>query len=126
MLWSAHNGTFLPWRPLHADVHGEFTVLEAAPGNPDPSSLLAPAKLAIDPSGTLTNEVEVALVAPKELAEQPLWVGILSVGAGRNGRLGYFSSFLTPISATTALAASTASVAVCYGIARELTDRRTA
>jgi len=111
-LWSEHNGTRLEWQPLHTDVHGEFTVLEitapAAGDRLDPSTLLSPAKLALDPGGALTNDVEVALVAPKELAEQPLWVGVLTIGAGRNGRLGYFSDFLTPISATTSLAANAA------------------
>lgn len=111
-LWSLHNGAQIEWQPLHTDVHGEFTVLEivtpAAGMRIDPSSLLSPAKLALDPSGALTNEIEVALVAPKELAEQPLWVGVLSIGAWRNGRLGYFSEFLSPISATTSWAASAA------------------
>jgi hypothetical protein len=111
-LRSEHNGVQIEWQPLHTDVHGEFTVLQVdmpvAADRPDASTLLAPAKLAIDPRGTLSNDIEVALVGPKELAEQPLWVGVLSVGAGRNGRLGYFSSFLTPISASTALVANAA------------------
>ncbi|HZM16366.1 MAG TPA: hypothetical protein VFE28_10205 [Candidatus Krumholzibacteria bacterium] len=113
-LLSRHGTALLEWRPLFTDVHGEFTVFEVAPDSARAAAALAataalvPAKLVFDPSGNLTEDVEAALVAPKEMAEEPLWVGVLSVGPGKSGRLGYYSSFLTPISSTQQWPASTA------------------
>lgn len=100
---SHHDGERLTWTPLYTDIQGEFTVLEAqaepaASGRSVPS--LAPAKLMVDPHGDLPQEVEVALVAPSTLPDEPLWVGILSAGSNVEGRPGYFGAFLTPISAT--------------------------
>lgn len=104
-LTSLHGTSRLDWQPLYTDVQGEFTVLEvvrgtteATAGSMDPTTLLTPAKLALDPRGVLTEDIEAALVAPSELAEQPLWVGVLSIGSSKTGRLGYFSNFLTPLS----------------------------
>lgn len=115
--YSKHAGTRIEWQPLYNDVHGEFTILEAASApasgaiGTDAAVFLAPVRLALDPGGAMSDEVEAALVAPKELAEQPLWVGVLSIAATRNGRLGYFSSFLTPLSASTPLPANAAMAA---------------
>ncbi len=114
-LISLHGTSRLEWRPLYTDVHGEFTIVEAMRDTTsqtasvmDPSTLLSPAKLALDPRGVLTEDIEAALVAPRELAEQPLWVGVLSIGSSKAGRLGYFSSFLTPLSGENPFIANTA------------------
>lgn len=115
-LLSRHGMAFLEWRPLYTDVHDEFTVFEVDPDSTrapaaitaTATAALVPAKLVFDPSGNLTEDVEAALVAPKEMTEEPLWVGVLSVGPGKSGRLGYYSSFLTPISSTQQWPASSA------------------
>lgn len=111
-LTSLHGGRKLHWRPLLSDVQGQFTVLEADRVASDSAALEAlrsPAKLLLDPSGNPQADVEVALVPPLELGEQPLWVGVLSVGLGQAGRPGYYSSFLTPINASGPEATVTAS-----------------
>ncbi len=117
-LTSLHGTSRLDWEPLYTDVHGEFTVLGATHGTTgrtdsilDPADVLSPAKLALDPRGVLTEDIEAALVAPRELAEQPLWVGVLSIGSSKSGRLGYFSSFLTPLSGENPLIANVAMAA---------------
>ena len=103
-LVSQHGAARLEWRPLYTDVHGEFTVFEVNPTTARAAAslvataALAAAKLVLDPNGALTHDVEAALVAPKEWAEEPLWVGVLSVAPGKSGRLGYYSTFLTPVS----------------------------
>jgi hypothetical protein len=73
--------------------------------------LHSPARLLLDPSGNPPADVEVALVPPLELGDQPLWVGVLSVGSGQAGRPGYYTSFLTPISPKGPAATMTAAAA---------------
>lgn len=122
-LTSLHGGGRLHWRVLLSDVQGQFTVLEADPGASDAEAqgvVRAAAKLLIDPGGNPPTDVEVALVPPSELGEQPLWVGVLSVGPGENGRLGYFSSFLSPISASGPVTTVAATAAEPAGIDPQL------
>lgn len=102
VLVSLHQGSEVHWRPLLADAQGQFTVFEADRNGSAPEALetvRSPARLLLDPAGNPPSDVEVALVPPQELGEEPLWVGVLSVGPAQNGRLGYFTNFLTPISA---------------------------
>lgn len=104
---SLHGGEQLTWTPVTVDTQGEFTVLEAA-GSGTAASRLTPAKLGMDAAGSVPEEVEAVLVAPAALADQPLWVGVLSAAPGAQGRLGYFGDFLTPISGATPLPATEA------------------
>ena len=115
-LWSRHDDGWLCWQPLMADVEGEFTVLQAAgfeadPGHEPParwSELVAQAAVNPNPQGQPAREVEVALVAPPELADQPLWVGVLTAETSHNGRATYRSNFLHPVPDSAALSTTAA------------------
>ncbi|UCE03641.1 MAG: hypothetical protein JSW67_05500 [Candidatus Latescibacterota bacterium] len=98
-----HAQAWLGWRALHTDVHGEFTILGPDPASTTPEARLAAAQLLLDPEGDVQPDVAVALVPPQELEEEPLWVGVLTAAATTDGRPGYFSSFLEPLSASYAL-----------------------
>ena len=118
-LRSRHPDGWIEWRVLLADAEGEFSVLQADGFRADPNrrapsdldQLVAPARVKPDPHGQPAPEVEVALVAPPELQEQPLWVGVLVAETSRTGRASYTSSFLHPVEDVSALSASSAHAA---------------
>lgn len=115
-LRSRHAHGWMLWRVLLTDVEGEFTVLQAdafepdvegaAPG--DLADLVSAASVNPDPQGQPAEEVEVALVAPSERPDQPLWVGVLTAQPSRTGRSNYMSSFLHPLDDSAALSTSSA------------------
>ena len=100
-LRSRTAGGWVEWRVLCTDLQGEFCILEAAPASGSIDAPVVPlpaaAHLRVDPSGALSQDVEVALVPPEELAGQPLWVGILRARSSGSGRPSYFSSYMEPI-----------------------------
>lgn len=100
-LATRHGEGWTGWKALHSDVQGEFTILrpDADAGTPP----LPVAPLSLDPHGGVPADVSVALVPPHELEQEPLWVGVLTAVATAGGRPGYFSSFLEPIGAASAL-----------------------
>lgn len=115
-LRSRHQDGWMHWRVLLNDGEGEFTVLQAERFAPDPgreaparlAALVAAASVNPDPEGRPRQEVRVALVAPPELPEQPLWVGVLRAETSSSGRSTYTSNFLHPVDDVAALGASEA------------------
>jgi hypothetical protein len=118
-LRSRHAPGWMRWRVLLMDVEGEFTVLQADGFQPDTDSsaptdladLVAAASVNPDPHGQPVPEVEVALVAPSERPDQPLWVGVLTAETSPTGRSTYTSSFLHPLEDSAALSTSSAHAA---------------
>ena len=118
-LRSRHADGWIQWRLLLTDGEGEFSVLQADVFRPDPGRsapadldhLVAAAQVKPDPHGQPAREVEAALVAPTELADQPLWVGVLIAETSRTGRASYTSNFLHPVEDVAALSASSAHAA---------------
>ena len=127
-LRSRHPDGWIHWRVLLADVEGEFSVLQADSFHADPNRrtptdlglLVAPARMKPDPEGQPATEVEVALVAPPELPDQPLWVGVLVAETSRTGRASYTSSFLHPVEDVATLSASSAHAAREFELAPAL------
>ncbi len=115
-LRSRHADGWMRWRPFLTDVEGEFSILQADGFEPDPGrlpprrlgDLVAAASVKPDPAGRPAPEVEVALVAPQELPEHPLWVGVLMAETAGNGRSNYRSTFLHPVHDTAALSTTAA------------------
>jgi hypothetical protein len=116
-LRSRNGSGWVEWRLLCTDLQGEFSILEAARASGSleaAAALPAAARLRADPGGALSQDVEAALVPPEELANQPLWVGVLRARPSVSGRPSYFSSYLEPITSVSlsgdALAAAPESI----------------
>ena len=115
-------GGWVSWQTVYEDAAGDFAILQASPGNGEASTTAesgnasvsglqaardAGVRLASNDSG---DDISAALVGPAQLADMPIWVGVLTSAAGRSGRRTYHTDLLRPV-----LRAETVSTAQAAG-----------